>query len=97
MLDPYCTEFLAPLIMSCILSIFSLSGCPRAKKGGIKTTPIKDDKEDSELLKFVLHRKPKAFPPFLLYGKKKTQFRREYCNGMIKCWSPTNLSNHTII
>uniref|UniRef100_A0A672M1H7 Myelin transcription factor 1b n=1 Tax=Sinocyclocheilus grahami TaxID=75366 RepID=A0A672M1H7_SINGR len=37
--------------MSCILSIFSLSGCPRAKKGGIKTTPIKDDKEDSELLK----------------------------------------------
>ncbi|XP_051516762.1 myelin transcription factor 1-like isoform X3 [Myxocyprinus asiaticus] len=29
----------------------SLSGCPRAKKGGIKTTPIKDDKEDSELLK----------------------------------------------
>uniref|UniRef100_A0A671T4R0 Myelin transcription factor 1-like n=1 Tax=Sinocyclocheilus anshuiensis TaxID=1608454 RepID=A0A671T4R0_9TELE len=49
----------------------SLSGCPRAKKGGIKTTPIKDDKEDSELLKFVLHRKPKAFPPFLLYGKKR--------------------------
>uniref|UniRef100_A0A8C1ANR0 Myelin transcription factor 1a n=1 Tax=Cyprinus carpio carpio TaxID=630221 RepID=A0A8C1ANR0_CYPCA len=29
----------------------SLSGCPRAKKGGIKTTPTKDDKEDSELLK----------------------------------------------
>ncbi|XP_015220438.1 myelin transcription factor 1 isoform X2 [Lepisosteus oculatus] len=29
----------------------SLSGCPRAKKGGIKTTPSKDDKEDSELLK----------------------------------------------
>uniref|UniRef100_A0A6Q2YRN2 Myelin transcription factor 1 domain-containing protein n=1 Tax=Esox lucius TaxID=8010 RepID=A0A6Q2YRN2_ESOLU len=29
----------------------SLSGCPRAKKGGFKTTPIKDDKEDSELLK----------------------------------------------
>ncbi|XP_073795289.1 myelin transcription factor 1 isoform X13 [Danio rerio] len=29
----------------------SLSGCPRAKKGGIKTTPTKDDKEDSELIK----------------------------------------------
>ncbi|XP_051516810.1 myelin transcription factor 1 isoform X2 [Myxocyprinus asiaticus] len=29
----------------------SLSGCPRAKKGGIKTTPTKDDKEDSDLLK----------------------------------------------
>ncbi|XP_060792867.1 myelin transcription factor 1 [Neoarius graeffei] len=29
----------------------SLSGCPRAKKGGIKTTPTKEDKEDSELLK----------------------------------------------
>ncbi|XP_051517418.1 myelin transcription factor 1-like isoform X3 [Myxocyprinus asiaticus] len=29
----------------------SLSGCPRAKKGAIKTTPTKDDKEDSELLK----------------------------------------------
>lgn len=70
-LVPYCSEFLAPLIMSCVLSIFSLSGCPRAKKGGIKTTPIKDDKEDSELLKFVLHRKPKAFPLFLLYGKKR--------------------------
>ncbi|KAF5909044.1 myelin transcription factor 1-like isoform X3, partial [Clarias magur] len=29
----------------------SLSGCPRAKKGGIKNTPTKEDKEDSELLK----------------------------------------------
>ncbi|XP_028265152.1 myelin transcription factor 1-like [Parambassis ranga] len=29
----------------------SLSGCPRAKKGGVKSTPTKDDKEDSELLK----------------------------------------------
>uniref|UniRef100_A0AAR2M0Q4 Myelin transcription factor 1 domain-containing protein n=1 Tax=Pygocentrus nattereri TaxID=42514 RepID=A0AAR2M0Q4_PYGNA len=29
----------------------SLSGCPRAKKGGIKITPTKDDKEDSELIK----------------------------------------------
>ncbi|XP_073731148.1 myelin transcription factor 1 isoform X3 [Misgurnus anguillicaudatus] len=29
----------------------SLSGCPRAKKSGMKTTPLKDDKEDSELLK----------------------------------------------
>ncbi|MFT7800959.1 myelin transcription factor 1 isoform X4 [Arapaima gigas] len=29
----------------------SLSGCPRAKKGGMKTTPTKEDKEDSELLK----------------------------------------------
>uniref|UniRef100_A0AAY5ETQ7 Myelin transcription factor 1 domain-containing protein n=1 Tax=Electrophorus electricus TaxID=8005 RepID=A0AAY5ETQ7_ELEEL len=29
----------------------SLSGCPRAKKGGVKTTPTKDDKEDSELIK----------------------------------------------
>ncbi|XP_034055837.1 myelin transcription factor 1 isoform X3 [Gymnodraco acuticeps] len=28
----------------------SLSGCPRAKKGGVKLTPTKDDKEDSELL-----------------------------------------------
>ncbi|XP_026222783.1 myelin transcription factor 1 isoform X2 [Anabas testudineus] len=29
----------------------SLSGCPRAKKSGIKSTPTKDDKEDSELLR----------------------------------------------
>uniref|UniRef100_A0A8C4Z3U8 Myelin transcription factor 1a n=1 Tax=Gadus morhua TaxID=8049 RepID=A0A8C4Z3U8_GADMO len=29
----------------------SLSGCPRAKKGGLKTTPTKDDKDDSELLR----------------------------------------------
>ncbi|KAM6977385.1 myelin transcription factor 1-like isoform 2-T2 [Aplochiton taeniatus] len=28
----------------------SLSGCPRAKKSGIKTTPTKDNPEDSELL-----------------------------------------------
>uniref|UniRef100_A0A667X8R0 Myelin transcription factor 1b n=1 Tax=Myripristis murdjan TaxID=586833 RepID=A0A667X8R0_9TELE len=36
----------------------SLSGCPRAKKSGIKTTPTKDNQEDSELLKFVPLRKP---------------------------------------
>ncbi|XP_069506932.1 myelin transcription factor 1 isoform X7 [Ambystoma mexicanum] len=29
----------------------SLSGCPRAKKGGLKVTPTKDDKEDPELMK----------------------------------------------
>nr|XP_055044906.1 myelin transcription factor 1 isoform X1 [Misgurnus anguillicaudatus] len=29
----------------------SLSGCPRAKKGGVKTTPTKDDKDESELLR----------------------------------------------
>ncbi|XP_067887929.1 suppression of tumorigenicity 18 protein isoform X4 [Heterodontus francisci] len=29
----------------------SLSGCPRAKKGGIKLTSSKDDKEDSELVR----------------------------------------------
>ncbi|XP_062870946.1 myelin transcription factor 1 isoform X2 [Trichomycterus rosablanca] len=29
----------------------SLSGCPRAKKGGVKITPTKDDKEDSELIR----------------------------------------------
>ncbi|XP_077568968.1 myelin transcription factor 1-like isoform X5 [Stigmatopora nigra] len=29
----------------------SLSGCPRAKKGGVKANPTKDDKEDSELLR----------------------------------------------
>uniref|UniRef100_A0A4X2L7D2 Myelin transcription factor 1 n=1 Tax=Vombatus ursinus TaxID=29139 RepID=A0A4X2L7D2_VOMUR len=29
----------------------SLSGCPRAKKSGIKVTPTKDDKEDPELMK----------------------------------------------
>uniref|UniRef100_A0A3Q4N6U2 Myelin transcription factor 1a n=1 Tax=Neolamprologus brichardi TaxID=32507 RepID=A0A3Q4N6U2_NEOBR len=31
----------------------SLSGCPRAKKSGVKSTPTKDDKEDSELLRFA--------------------------------------------
>uniref|UniRef100_A0A4W3J5M8 Myelin transcription factor 1 n=1 Tax=Callorhinchus milii TaxID=7868 RepID=A0A4W3J5M8_CALMI len=30
----------------------SLSGCPRAKKSGLKLTPTKDDKEDPELMKF---------------------------------------------
>uniref|UniRef100_A0A8C8R8S3 Myelin transcription factor 1 n=1 Tax=Pelusios castaneus TaxID=367368 RepID=A0A8C8R8S3_9SAUR len=29
----------------------SLSGCPRAKKSGIRITPTKDDKEDPELMK----------------------------------------------
>uniref|UniRef100_A0AAV2M107 Myelin transcription factor 1 domain-containing protein n=1 Tax=Knipowitschia caucasica TaxID=637954 RepID=A0AAV2M107_KNICA len=29
----------------------SLSGCPRAKKGGIKSTPTRDEKEDSELIR----------------------------------------------
>uniref|UniRef100_A0A4W5NIJ6 Myelin transcription factor 1a n=1 Tax=Hucho hucho TaxID=62062 RepID=A0A4W5NIJ6_9TELE len=38
----------------------SLSGCPRAKKGAVKTTPTKDDKEDSELLRLV-HDKPFLF------------------------------------
>lgn len=28
---------------------FSLSGCPRARKGGIKVTPTKEEKEDPEL------------------------------------------------
>lgn len=49
--------FLPPILMGFTLSVFSLSGCPRAKKGGIKTTPTKEDKEDSELLKFVPRRK----------------------------------------
>uniref|UniRef100_A0A9J8A925 Myelin transcription factor 1a n=1 Tax=Cyprinus carpio carpio TaxID=630221 RepID=A0A9J8A925_CYPCA len=39
----------------------SLSGCPRAKKGGIKTTPTKDDKEDSELLKYVFYKTISTF------------------------------------
>uniref|UniRef100_A0A3Q3LIH0 Myelin transcription factor 1 domain-containing protein n=1 Tax=Mastacembelus armatus TaxID=205130 RepID=A0A3Q3LIH0_9TELE len=29
----------------------SLSGCPRAKKGGVKSNPTKDDKEEAELLR----------------------------------------------
>uniref|UniRef100_A0A096M1I2 Myelin transcription factor 1 n=1 Tax=Poecilia formosa TaxID=48698 RepID=A0A096M1I2_POEFO len=29
----------------------SLSGCPRAKKGGVKSAPSRDDKEESELLR----------------------------------------------
>uniref|UniRef100_A0A8B9KDG9 Myelin transcription factor 1-like n=1 Tax=Astyanax mexicanus TaxID=7994 RepID=A0A8B9KDG9_ASTMX len=41
----YCT-----LINICPV-LHSLSGCPRAKKGAIKTTPTKDDKEDSELIR----------------------------------------------
>uniref|UniRef100_A0A8C7GE37 Myelin transcription factor 1 n=1 Tax=Oncorhynchus kisutch TaxID=8019 RepID=A0A8C7GE37_ONCKI len=40
----------------------SLSGCPRAKKGAVKTTPTKDDKEDSELLRLV-HDKPFVLCP----------------------------------
>ena len=44
-------------VINSILSVFSLSGCPRAKKSGIKT-PTKDNQEDSELLKFVPLRKP---------------------------------------
>uniref|UniRef100_A0A8D2EU13 Myelin transcription factor 1 n=1 Tax=Theropithecus gelada TaxID=9565 RepID=A0A8D2EU13_THEGE len=31
----------------------SLSGCPRAKKSGVKVAPTKDDKEDPELMKYV--------------------------------------------
>uniref|UniRef100_A0A7N8YAV1 Myelin transcription factor 1 domain-containing protein n=1 Tax=Mastacembelus armatus TaxID=205130 RepID=A0A7N8YAV1_9TELE len=36
----------------------SLSGCPRAKKGGVKSNPTKDDKEEAELLSgslFIKH------------------------------------------
>uniref|UniRef100_A0A4W5KF54 Myelin transcription factor 1a n=1 Tax=Hucho hucho TaxID=62062 RepID=A0A4W5KF54_9TELE len=52
----------------------SLSGCPRAKKGGLKTSPTKDDKEDSELLKFVPLRKPRPFfLPIKIYGKSHFQ------------------------
>ncbi|KAI3356786.1 hypothetical protein L3Q82_003327 [Scortum barcoo] len=47
----------------------SLSGCPRAKKGGVKSTPTKDDKEDSELLslghisgKYATHRSAYGCP-----------------------------------
>lgn len=29
--------------------ICSLSGCPRARKGGLKLTPNKDDKDEQEL------------------------------------------------
>lgn len=46
-----------PSVINSILCVFSLSGCPRAKKSGIKT-PTKDNQEDSELLKFVLLRTP---------------------------------------
>ncbi len=49
--------FFQPYVINSILSVFSLSGCPRAKKSGIKT-PTKDNQEDSELLKFVPLRKP---------------------------------------
>lgn len=52
--------FFHPFFIGFILSVFSLSGCPRAKKGGLKTTPTKDDKEDSELLKFVPLKKDTA-------------------------------------
>uniref|UniRef100_A0A4W5MNK0 Myelin transcription factor 1 n=1 Tax=Hucho hucho TaxID=62062 RepID=A0A4W5MNK0_9TELE len=46
----------------------SLSGCPRAKKGAVKTTPTKDDKEDSELLRLV-HNKP-----FVFFSLQSTQW-----------------------
>lgn len=36
----------------------SLSGCPRAKKSGVKSTPTKDDKEDSELLRYSVGAHP---------------------------------------
>ncbi|KAK2850977.1 hypothetical protein Q5P01_007253 [Channa striata] len=42
--------FFQPYVINAILSVFSLSGCPRAKKSGTKT-PTKDNQEDSELLK----------------------------------------------
>ncbi|XP_077367975.1 LOW QUALITY PROTEIN: myelin transcription factor 1 [Festucalex cinctus] len=34
-----------------VLLSASLSGCPRAKKGGVKSNPTKDDKDDSDLLR----------------------------------------------
>ncbi|XP_034029010.1 myelin transcription factor 1-like isoform X2 [Thalassophryne amazonica] len=48
----------------------SLSGCPRAKKGATKSTPTKDDKEDSELLS--LSGCPRASA-----NKRKTKFPGE--------------------
>uniref|UniRef100_A0A8C6UC80 Myelin transcription factor 1-like protein n=1 Tax=Neogobius melanostomus TaxID=47308 RepID=A0A8C6UC80_9GOBI len=35
----------------CCLYPDLLSGCPRAKKGGIKPIPTRDEKEDSELIR----------------------------------------------
>lgn len=64
--------FFHPFFIGFILSVFSLSGCPRAKKGGLKTSPTKDDKEDSELLKFVPLRKPRPFFFQLRYTVKVT-------------------------
>lgn len=41
---------LTPRIVSvCFCLRRSLSGCPRARKGGLKLTPNKDDKDEQEL------------------------------------------------
>lgn len=45
----------------------SLSGCPRAKKSGLKVAPTKDDKEDPELMKYVE-------PCWLLYSFAELKF-----------------------
>lgn len=39
------------MVWFCSLSgpYFSLSGCPRARKGGVKMTATKEEKEDPEL------------------------------------------------
>ena len=64
-------DIFPPYVINSILSVFSLSGCPRAKKSGIKTSPTKDNQEDSELLKFVPLRKA-IMPAFsTTYGKSK--------------------------
>lgn len=65
-------DLLQPLVINSILSVFSLSGCPRAKKSGIKT-PTKDNQEDSELLKFVPPRKPVMSAFSETDGKSKMQ------------------------
>lgn len=65
-----------PYVINSILCVFSLSGCPRAKKSGIKT-PTKDNQEDSELLKFVLLRTPLMSALSQTDGKPKTFTERE--------------------
>lgn len=37
------------LVLFFVVCIFSLSGCPRARKGSVKMTPTKEEKEDPEL------------------------------------------------
>lgn len=56
-----CTAWHGMYVCNCV-HVFSLSGCPRARKSGIKIPHGKEDKEDQEPIRYRLS-SPRTFLP----------------------------------